>query len=579
MFKVLFQLKWFFKENWFSYLIACTSLILASALTLIPPKILGGFVNAVYNPEVGMTLTNAKLFNYGTILIVTLVLGYIVRYTWRYFLFGAGFKLEYIYRRRFYKHLLNMDTKFYETNMVGDLMAKATVDLNQLQFSASRGILMLLEATIYLASILAIMALTIDPTLTLLAIIPLPIVILVSRFIGKRLHRQVREEQDEFGVLNDLALESVSGVRVIRAYTQEENDKKKLNDQEDIVFDKAIKVFSTHALFMITFRIVFASAYSISIIYGSKLIMDGVIDTGDLLAFSMYLGMLGWPMMAFGQMVNILQRGSASYDRINTVFSSESEVVFGEEKVDSFNEIEFNDYSFEYPLSEDTDIKNISFKIDKGETVGIVGKTGSGKSTIVKQLLRYYKYGEGKLTLNGLDIKDYDLKELRSLFGYVPQDHVLFSRTVEENIKMSAPESDGVNVERAIDSADFRKDIQFLNEGLETMAGEDGVMLSGGQKQRLQIARALLKDPEILILDDSLSAVDGETESTILENLRKERNGKTNIIIAHRLSAVIHADKIIVMDEGKVVDSGTHSELIEKDGWYASQYHIQQMEE
>jgi len=579
MFKVLFQLKWFFKENWLSYLIACTSLIMASALTLIPPRILGNFVDAVYSPEFGMTLTQDKLVYYGVILIVTMILGYIVRYTWRYFLFGAGFKLEYIYRRRFYKHLLNMDTKFYETNMVGDLMAKATVDLNQLQFSASRGILMLLEATIYLASILAIMAFDINLTLTLLAIIPLPVVILVSRFIGKRLHRQVREEQDEFGVLNDLTLESVSGVRVVRAYTQEENDKKKLNTQEDIVFDKAIKVFSTHALFMITFRIVFASAYAISIIYGSKLIMDGVIATGDLLAFSMYLGMLGWPMMAFGQMVNILQRGSASYDRINTVFTSESEVVAGDQEVNQFENIKFNDYSFEYPLSEDVDIKNISFEITKGQTVGIVGKTGSGKSTIIKQLLRYYKYGEGDLTLNGTNIKDYDLKALRSLFGYVPQDHVLFSRTVEENIKMSAPESDGKNVERAIDAADFRKDIQFLNEGLETMAGEDGVMLSGGQKQRLQIARALLKKPEILILDDSLSAVDGETESTILENLRKERKGKTNIIIAHRLSAVIHADNIVVMDEGKIVDSGTHSELIEKDGWYASQYHIQQMEE
>jgi len=578
MFKVLYQLKWYFKENWFSYLIACTALISASAFTLIPPKILGEAIDHIYGVD-GKVLTSDLLFKFASILLITLIAGYVVRFVWRYYLFGAGYKLEYIFRRKFYRHLLDMDTEFYEKNLVGDLMAKATVDLNQLQFSASRGILMLLEATIYLSSILIVMAVDVNLTLTLLAIIPLPIVVLVSRHIGKVLHAQVRKEQDTFGQLNDAALESISGVRVIRAYTQEENDIEKLSQKEDEVHDIAIKVFKTHALFSISFRIVFATAYGISLTYGSYLIMKGIISQGDLVSFSIYLGMLGWPMMAFGQMVNILQRGSASYDRINEVFETKSEIDYEDQLVDEFKEFEFNNYSFEYPLSDSVDIEDISFKVTKGDTLGIVGKTGSGKSTIVKQILRFYKYGEGDINFNGKNIKEYDLESLRSLFGYVPQDHVLFSRTVLENIQISAPEFDNEFVERAINTADFRKDIEFLNDGLETMAGEDGVMLSGGQKQRLQIARALLKNPEILILDDSLSAVDGKTESTIIDNLKQVRDDKTNIIIAHRLSAVIHADNIIVLDEGKIVDQGTHRELLEKDGWYAQQYQIQQMEE
>lgn len=578
MFKVLIQLRSYFKENIMQYTIAISALITASIITLIPPKILGEAIDHIYGID-GKVLTREKLIFYAISMLLTIIVGYIVRFIWRSFLNGAGFKLEYEYRNKIFDKLLQMNAEFYEKNLAGDLMAKATVDLNQLQSSASRGILMLMEATFYLLSIVVVMSTTINFHLTLLAILPFPIVVFASRVIGKKLHSLSRKEQDVFGELNDLTLESIKNVRVIRAYNQEENNIEYLSQKEEAVDDIALKVLKTQALFTISFRIVFATAYGIAIAYGSQLILKGTMSQGDLVAFMTYLGMLGWPMMAIGQMVNILQRGSASFERIDEVLKVKPDLESGSKKVGEFDELSFNNYTFTYPTSDSENLKDVTFTLKNGQTIGIVGKTGGGKTTILKQLLRIFPYGEGQILINKESITEYSISQVRELFGYVPQEHLLFSESVLNNLTMNNNLYTKEEIDAAIDAADFRKDIAFLKDGLSTIVGESGVMLSGGQKQRLQIVRALLKKPEILVLDDSLSAVDGKTEAKIIENLSISRKGKTNIIVAHRLSAVVNADQILVLHNGRIIDVGTHNELIEKDGWYAEQYRIQQMEE
>ncbi len=575
MFEILVKIKWFFKEYKWRYIIAIPCLITASVFSILPPKIIGSTIDAIADGTLTEITLTRLLFTIGLVAVS----GYIISFIWIYLLFGSGFLLEYIYRKKFFRHLLEMDTPFFEKNLIGDLMAKATVDLNQLQFTAGRGILMLLDTTTYLTFILLTMLFTISVPLTIVAFIPIPFVVLYTRRLGQTIHEYVLDEQNTFGTLNDTVLESVSGVRVIRAYVQEQHDIERLQAIEEKVYHKALKVFKSQAKFEVAFKLTYGLAFTAAIGLGTSSILKGTMTPGDLVSFVMYLGMLGWPLMAMGQMVNIFQRGNASFDRINNVLTTQTEVTDSDIDHDfsNFHGLEFKNYTFKYPLSEFDTLVDVSFTLKQGKTLGIVGKTGSGKSTIIKQLLREYKIGTGDIFVNEQRIQDVKIKNVRDFYGYVPQEHVLFSKTVEENIRMSYPDATNSELEDAILYADFRKDVEFLTQGLETVTGEDGVLISGGQKQRLQIARALLKDPEILILDDSLSAVDGKTEKTILTHLKEVRGDKTNIIIAHRLSAVEIADEIIVLDQGRIIDRGTHQELISRDGWYKEQYEIQQM--
>lgn len=570
------KIGWYLKEHWVRYLLAITFLNLASLVSVIPPKLLESGIDQIVNK----TITKSSLIELILLMMLVTVGGYIVSIIWNYLLFGASIKLEYTIRKRFFRHLLRMDNKFYERNHVGDLMARATSDLHAVAMTAGFGILTLVDAVVYLFFILFMMMVTVSFKLTIVAIIPIPFIVLGVKILGDKIHKAFSKSQNAFSELNNKVLESVTGVRVIRAYVQEHEEIKRLEASSQNAYQKNLGLVKVNALFDPLFRTVFTIAYTIAASYGIYLVITQDLTPGKLVSFFIYLGMLGWPMFALGDTVNIMSRGNASYDRINNILKQKSEIVepINPKAVgDKLDTITFNNVTFKYPSSDFNAIENINFTLERGKTLGIVGKTGSGKTTIVRQMLKQYDLKNGQVLINGIDIKEVSTNEVRKFFGYVPQEHILFTGTVEKNIAFGKKNANMEEINQAIDLASFRKDIEFLDNGLDTIVGEQGVMLSGGQKQRLSIARAFITSPEVLILDDSLSAVDGTTEKEILSNIKNIRKGKTTIIIAHRLSAVEHADEIIVLDNGKIVERGNHQQLMDLDGWYAKQYTHQQM--
>jgi len=577
MFSVLGKLSWFFKQNWKRYTVAILLLIAVGILEIIPPKLIGVAIDAIH---VG-SLTMTNLIQYILFLLGLTIVIYGVTYVWMYQLFGGAFLVERILRSRFMRHLLKMTPTFYEKNRTGDLMARATNDLKAVSTTAGFGILTLIDSTIFMLTILLTMGILISWKLTFAALIPLPIMAIVMQVYGKKIHQRFMEAQDAFGDMNDQVLESIAGVRVVRAYVQEKADQARFQRLTDDVFKKNIEVAKIDSLFDPTMKILVGISYIIGLGYGAYLVFHNEITLGELVSFNVYLGMMIWPMFAIGELINIMQRGNASLDRVNETLSYKPDVSNSDEtvKVIAPDEIAFENVTFQYPSSTMKNLTNVTFKIKRGQTLGIVGKTGSGKTTVVRQLLREYPIGEGDITISGVPLEKIEVEDIQGWVGYVPQDHVLFSRTVKENILFGKTDANDEELDKAIDLAAFKKDLTMLPEGLNTLVGEKGVSLSGGQKQRISIARALAVNPEILILDDSLSAVDAKTETKIIENIRRERADKTTIITTHRLSAVEHADWIIVLEDGEVVEEGRHHELLAQKGWYKEQYDRQQVEE
>ncbi|MBM6617757.1 ABC transporter ATP-binding protein [Bacillus suaedaesalsae] len=577
MFSVLRKLSWFFKENWKRYTVAVSLLILVSGLEVIPPKIYGIAIDAIH---VG-TLTSNELFKHiGLLLLITFTM-YGLTYIWMYKLFGGAFVLERLQRSKLMRHFLKMTPTFFEKNRTGDLMARSTNDLKAIAQTAGFGILTLVDSFFFMFIIIFTMGFFISWKLTLAAILPLPIMAVVINIYGKKVHKRFTAAQDAFGDLNDNVLESIAGVRVIRAYVQEHADVERFDSLTEDVFQKNLHVAKINALFDPTIKVLVGISYLIGLGYGAYLVFHQQLTLGELVSFNVYLGMLIWPMFAVGELINIMQQGNASLDRVMETLSYEEDVKDDRKpiEIEKPDSIVFKHVTFQYPSSSFANLIDVNLTLNKGETLGIVGKTGSGKTTLIKQLLREYPLGEGEILISGVPLNKIPIERIQSWIGYVPQQHILFSRTVKENILFGKPGGTDKEVEHAIEQAAFRKDLEMLPEGLQTLVGEKGVALSGGQKQRISIARALLINPEILILDDSLSAVDAKTEAAIIENIQNKRAGKTTIISTHRLSAVQHANWIVVFDEGKIVEEGTHEQLVENDGWYKEQWIRQQVEE
>ncbi|MGP4073592.1 ABC transporter ATP-binding protein [Piscibacillus sp. B03] len=577
MISVFRKLSWYFKEQWIRYTLAISALIIVNVLVVIPPTILGEIIDSIQRNQ----LTTERFTQLVTLFVALIVIGYLISFFWDYTLFGRAILLEKKMRSILMGHFMKMSPSFFGKYRTGDLMARATNDLKAIMMTAGFGILTLVDSTVFMAFIIAIMLFTIDVKLTLAALIPLPIMAFVMQKYGKAIHERFMKAQASFSELNNDTLESIQGVRVIRAFVQEKQDEKRFNNKTEEVFQKNIAVAKLDALFEPTIKVLVGLAYTIGLGYGSYLVITGDITIGKLVTFNVYLGMLIWPMFAVGELINVMQRGNASLDRIDQILSHRPDVSDPEnpKSISRPETITFNQLSFKYPDVDRFDLKDINLEVTRGETIGIVGMTGSGKTTLFRQLLREYPPAEvGELLINDTKIQDLTLDQTRDWVGHVPQDHILFSKTVRDNILFGNVEASDELVYEILETASLREDIDNLPEGLDTLVGESGVTLSGGQKQRVSLARALIKDPEILILDDSLSAVDGKTESKIIEHLKKVRSNKTTFIAAHRLSAVQHADQIIVLEDGEMVEHGTHNELMKRQGWYYNQFVIQQME-
>lgn len=570
------KLGWFFKQEKKSYIIGVFSLMMVALVQLVPPKVIGVVVDEIVNKEIRLT----KIIVWVALLIGAGLAQYLFRYIWRMHIWGSAARLEKELRTQLFHHFTKMDSIFYQKYRTGDLMAHATNDLNAIQNVAGAGILTFADSVITGGTTIIAMVLFVDWRLTLIALLPLPLLAVTSRVLGSKLHDAFRDSQAAFSAINDKTQESITGIKVIKTFGQEQEDLADFTEKIDDAIVKNKRTNFLDALFDPFITLIIGVSYVLTIIIGGRFIMEGTISLGQLVSFIAYIGMLVWPMFAIGRLFNVLERGNASYDRVNELLHEKTHIIERKDAIKTMAQgtISMKIASFSYPKEETVALENIQFSLQEGETLGIVGKTGAGKTTILKLLMREYDQYQGTISFGKHNIKNYTLDALMGAMGYVPQDHFLFSMTVRDNIRFAKPDLEQAAVEQAAALAFINQEIKAFPDGYDTMVGERGVSLSGGQKQRISIARALIVEPELLILDDALSAVDAKTEEAILSNLKETRQEKTTIITAHRLSSVMHAKEILVLDQGKIIERGTHQELLTQNGWYQRMWEKQQLE-
>lgn len=571
---IIQKLWWFFKLEKRRYLVGIVALILVSVLNLIPPMVMGRVIDAITSGR----LTQDELLLHLFYLLLAAFGMYYLRYVWRMYILGTSYRLGQIMRSRLFEHFTRMSPAFYQNYRTGDLMAHATNDINALTRLAGGGVMSAVDASITALVTLLTMLFSISWQMTLVAILPLPFMAYGTSRLGRKTHKAFGESQAAFSELNNKVQESVSGIKVTKSFGYQSDELASFQEVNDLTFQKNLQTMKYDSLFDPMVLLFVGSSYALTLLVGAFMVQAGQVTVGNLVTFISYLDMLVWPLMAIGFLFNITQRGKVSYQRIESLLSQESPVKDPESPLDGIENGRL-DYAIDrFAFEDEETLRDIHFSLEKGQTLGLVGQTGSGKTALIKLLLREYDVDKGAIYLNGHDIRDYRLADLRSLMGYVPQDQFLFASSILENICFGNPDLPFSAVEQATQLAQVYQDIQAMPEGFDTVIGEKGVSLSGGQKQRLAMSRAMILKPDILILDDSLSAVDAKTEFAIIDNLKETRKDKTTIITAHRLSAVVHADLILVMQNGQIIERGTHEDLLALDGWYAQTYQSQQLE-
>ena len=559
------------------YIMGVLWLIVIDTLVIYVPQILRNFANDYQNG----TITKDKLITYALLTIGTGLIMSIGRYFWRVYLFGSARRIEYDIRSQLFNHWLSMDNEFYNYHKIGDLMAYATNDINSVRMFTGEGIMMSVDSSFMLIFTIIMMIRTVGVRITAITLFPIPITAVIIIASGKVFYKIFRKRQEAYAKLSDVTTESFSGISVIKAFVEEDETKKRFDEANRNYYNKDLNVVKTQTFFFPFMVLLAGISYMLVIFFGAKYVIDGTLSLGDFVALYTYVGIIMWPARSLGIIIGQIQQGSAGLFRIEEMLKNKPTIKDVENPIrlpEDKTSIEFKNVSFKYPGEEDYALKNISFKLENGNSLALVGKTGSSKSTILKLIFREYLPNEGEVLIDNHPIENIRINDLSEKTGYVPQDNFLFSESLRENIAFSYEKDYDVDeVYDAAKKSGVYNDIMDFKNDFDTVIGERGVTLSGGQKQRVSIARALIKNPSLLVLDDSLSAVDTNTEKSILDALDKIH--ATEVIIAHRISTIKSCDEIIFLEDGHIKERGTHEELVKLDGEYNKMYQNQLLED
>jgi ATP-binding cassette, subfamily B, multidrug efflux pump len=563
-----------------SFLLGLACVIITAAIQLLSPWVLKYAID-----DLNSGVTRSKLALYAGILLGIACVGAVFRFSMRRIIIGTSRDIEYDLRNAFFSHLQLMPLAYYQSRRTGDLMSRATNDLNAVRMMVGPAV-MYSASTILTFLVAIILMMSIDARLTLIALVPLPFVSISVRYFGNEIHRRFEGIQEQLADLSAVVQEAMSGVRVVRAYRQEAHEIDRFRSANLEYLTRNRGLISLQGFFYPSMTLFLGLGSLLVLWQGSRAVIVGRITLGEFVAFNAYLVMLSWPMIAFGWVTNILQRGMASWKRMLEILDAEpaindAGVTEAGRQVKLTGAIEFRNLTFRYPGADRLVLDGVSLRIQAGQTVAFVGATGSGKSTLTSLLPRLHEPLRGTVFLDGVDVLEIPLEKLRKAIGFVPQEPFLFSDTIAENIGLGAPRSDDLDeqIRSAAATARLDVDVESFPKGFATLVGERGITLSGGQKQRTALARAILTDPAILILDDAMSAVDTYTEEEILSRLRDVMRARTSLIVAHRVSTVRDADLIVVLDNGRIVEQGRHEELVRRGGLYAELNRKQQLEE
>lgn len=563
------------RRNWRPYLLSALMLAAVSALTVYIPRQVGQVVDGLVAGTLGPQALQGEL----AWLILAGVIIYFLRVAWRLQLFAASYRLGAQLRQRLYARLCLQGPHFFQQKRTGDLMAMATNDIDSVEMASGEAMLAGFDGTLTLIMVVAMMSLGVDGRLAGAALLPFPLMALAFWRISNHIHKASKDSLDAFGKLNDHVQETLTGVRTLRALGLEERSAARFAELAETAASASLRAQRWEAAFEPAVGIALVSATALTLGLGGYLVWHAELTIGALTAFSMYLGQLIWPMFAAGWVLALLERGRAAWGRLQPTLDAPLSIDdHGALDAVVNGSLVFDSVSFSYPGHQALALAGLSLSVSAGQTLGLVGATGAGKSSVLRLILRQYGVHSGNVAWGGKLLSDYRLDALNRAISWVPQEPFLFSASIAENIALTKPEASRAEVEQAARLASIHDDILRMPHGYDTPVGEKGIALSGGQRQRVAIARALLTDAPLLLLDDALSAVDTQTETDILQHLRSARTGRTAVIVSHRLSAVMDADHILVLKDGKVSEQGNHASLLACDGWYAAQWRYQQLE-